>query len=118
MRKKEQSETHTNSEYMFVYAEYNLVKIALNDITYIEALKDYVKVYLTTSNKPVITRVSMKAMEEKLLPSKYVRVHKSFIVSLDKIVSIRKNRIQLLNGEVPMSDSFKENIFKLIDIKT
>jgi DNA-binding LytR/AlgR family response regulator len=118
VRKKEQSETHTNSEYMFVYAEYNLVKIVLNDITYIEALKDYVKIYLSTSNKPLITRVSMKTMEEKLPSSKYVRVHKSFIVSLDKIVSIRKNRIQLLNGEVPMSDSFKENIFKLIDIKT
>lgn len=118
LRKKEQSETHLNSEYIFVYAEYNLVKIVLAEITHVEALKDYVKIYLSTSNKPVITRVSMKAMEEKLPPSKYVRVHKSFIVSLDKIISIRKNRIQLLNSEVPMSENFRENIFKRIDIKT
>lgn len=118
LRKKEQSETHVNSESIFVYAEYNLVKIVLSEITYVEALKDYVKIYLSTSNKPVITRVSMKAMEEKLPPSKYVRVHKSSIVSLDKIISIRKNRIQLLNSEVPMSENFRENIFKRIDIKT
>jgi DNA-binding LytR/AlgR family response regulator len=118
VRRKEQSEAPVNPDYIFVYAEYNLVKIVLNEITHIEALKDYVKIYLNTSNKPVITRVSMKAMEEKLPASKYVRVHKSFIVSIDKITSIRKNRINLGLSDVPMSDNFRENIFKLIDIKT
>jgi DNA-binding LytR/AlgR family response regulator len=118
LRKREQAGNVASPDYIFVYAEYNLVKVVLNEITHIEALKDYVKIYLSTSNKPLITRVSLKNMEERLPPSRYVRVHKSFIVALDKIVSIRKNRIRVGSMEVPMSDGFKENVFRLIDIQT
>jgi DNA-binding LytR/AlgR family response regulator len=118
LRKREHAGNASTPDYIFVYAEYNLVKIVLSEITHIEALKDYVKIYLSTSNKPVITRVSLKNMEEKLPPSRYARVHKSFIVALDKIVSIRKNRIRVGSMEVPMSDNFRENVFRLIDIQT
>lgn len=117
LRRKEPGGTISN-EYIFVYAEYSLVKVVLTEITYIEALKDYVKIYLTTTNRPVITRISLKTMEEKLLPSKYARVHKSFIVALDKISSIRKNRIHIGSREIPMSDNYKDNIFAHIDIQT
>lgn len=118
LRKREKAEPHTLSDCIFVHAEYNLVKIMLNEITHIEALKDYVKIFLTTSAKPLVTRISMKTMEERLPSTKYVRVHKSFIIAVDKITSIRKNRIKIGNNEVPLSDNFRENIFKLIDIRT
>lgn len=117
LRKRELTGTQ-QPEYIFVYAEYNLVKVVLSEITHIEALKDYVKIYLSSCNRPVITRVSMKSMEEKLPPSKYVRVHKSFIVAIDKITSIRKNRIKVGGQEVPLSENFRENIFRMIDIRT
>lgn len=106
-----------NSEYLFVHADYNLVKITVSDITYIEALKDYIKIYLSGSAKPVITKISMKAIEEKLPPEKYIRVHKSFIVSLDKISSIRKNRICIESSEIPLSENYRDSFFKQVDSK-
>jgi DNA-binding LytR/AlgR family response regulator len=116
LKKKEQSGTLPASDYIFVYTEYNLVKIVLNEITHIEALKDYVKLHLNTSRKPVITKTSMKAILEKLSPSRYVRVHKSFIVSIDKITSIRKNRIRIGEAEIPLSDNFREEVFRSIGV--
>jgi DNA-binding LytR/AlgR family response regulator len=102
------------SDYIFVNSEYNLIKIIVKDITYIEGLKDYIKIYIAGSIKPVITRLSMKAIEEKLPPGKYVRVHKSFIVSIEKISSVRKNRIRIAETEVPISEHYRENLFRII----
>ncbi len=105
----------TTPEFLFVNSDYNLVRILINDITYIEGLKDYIKIYTTGSLKAVITRISMKAIEEKLPPEKYIRVHKSFIISVSKIISIRKNRIRIAEIEVPVSDHYRENLFKIIN---
>ncbi len=105
------------AEYLFVNSEYNLVKIVLSDITHIEGLKDYIKIHLASTPKPVITRLSLKSIEEKLPARKYIRVHKSFIISVDKIASIRNNRIRLVNAEVPISEFYRENLFKLIEGK-
>lgn len=105
-------------EYLFVYSEYNLVKINIHDITHIEGLKDYIKIHLVNSPKPVITRLSIKAMEENLPLSKFARTHKSFVVAVDKITSIRNNRIKLSNAEVPLSDHYKESFFRLVDPRT
>lgn len=103
------------AEYLFVNADYNLVKINIRDIVYIEGLKDYIKIFLENVQRPVITRMSLKVMEEKLPADKFVRVHKSFIVSLDKIVSIRKARISIGNVHVPISEHYKTNLDKFID---
>lgn len=107
----------TFSDYIFVNADYNLIKIVISDIAYIEGLKDYIKIYLSNVAKPIITRLSMKSMEEKLPPEKYIRVHKSFILSIDKITSIRKSRVRLGNAEVPISEHYRDNLFKIIDAK-
>lgn len=104
-------------DYLFVNSEYNLVRIDFGDIAYIEGLGDYVKIYLISATRAVITRLSMKSLEEKLPPNMFVRVHKSFIVSLSKITSIRKGRISILKAQIPISEHFKENIYKLIDPK-
>jgi len=106
---------HTlNTDFIFVHADYNLVKINLQEITHIEGLKDYVKIHLTTSTRAVITRMSMKSLEEVLPQQRFLRVHKSFILSLDKIVSVRKGRIKVGNAEVPLSDSYSEKFYQTI----
>ena len=104
-------------DYLFVNSEYNLVRIDFHDIAYVEGLKDYVKIFLMSAPRPVITRLSMKGLEEKLPPKMFVRVHKSFIVSINKITSIRKGRISILKAQVPISEHFKDNIYNLIDPK-
>jgi DNA-binding LytR/AlgR family response regulator len=103
------------NDFIFVNAEYNLIKIMIKDISYIEGLKDYIKIYLSQSPKPVITRLSMKAVEEKLPQGKYIRVHKSFIISIDKIISVRKNRVRLGETEIPISEHYRDNLFKIIN---
>ena len=107
----------SSSEYLFVNSEYNLVKINIRDIIYIEGLKDYIKIFIANATRPVITRLSMKSIEEKLPSDKFVRVHKSFIVSLDKIISIRKGKISINNIHVPISEHYKENLYRFIDPK-
>lgn len=102
-----------NQNYFFVSADYNLVRIAFADILYIEGLKDYVKIHSTAFPRPVITRMSMKVMEEKLPSEQFARVHKSFIVAVEKISSMRKNKIKIGDEEIPMSDFYKENLSKL-----
>ena len=99
---------------IFVNADYSLVKIKVSEITYIEGLKDYIKIYTSTSSKPIVTRMTMKAIEEKLPTPDCYRVHKSFIVSLDKIESIRNLKIKIGNAQIPISESYSEGFFKSI----
>ena len=99
---------------IFVNADYSLIKIRTDEITYVEGLKDYVKINLNSSSKPIVTRMTMKAIEEKLPSSEFFRVHKSFIVSLDKIESIRSLKIKIGNAQIPVSESYSEEFFKLI----
>jgi DNA-binding LytR/AlgR family response regulator len=103
------------ADFFFVNVEYNLVKVVVNDIYFIEGLKDYVKIYLQGSDKPVITRLPMKVLAEKLPSNRFVRVHKSYIIDIDKISSIRKNRIYIQQHIIPISDSYREELFALID---
>lgn len=98
---------------LFVHADYALVRIALNDIVFIESQKDYLQIYTNNGNKPVITRMSLKAMEEKL-SDKFMRVHKSYIVALDKIDSVRNARIHIGEAMIPLSDSYSESFFQRI----
>jgi len=108
----------TASEYLFVNSEYSLVKLNVRDIVYIEGLKDYIKIFVANVTRPTITRMSLKSIEEKLPSDKFVRVHKSYIVSVDKIVSIRKGKISINNIHVPISEHYKENLYRFIDPKS
>lgn len=98
----------TALDYFFVNVEYSLVKVNFSDITFIEGLKDYVKIHLANSNKPIITRIGMKSLEEQLPPAKFVRIHKSYIVSLRHITSVRKSSVFIGDIELPISDNYKE----------
>lgn len=96
-------------EYLFLKVEYQLVRIAYDDILYTEGLKDYVKVHLKSDPKPILSLTSLKALEEKLPASKFMRVHRSFIVNLDKISAITRNTIQIGSITIPVSDQYKDS---------
>jgi len=101
-------------EYLFVKVEYQLVRIALNDILYLESLKDYVKVFLQNSEKAILTLGSLKVLEEKLPATRFLRVHRSYIVSLDKINSITRNALQIGKINITVGDQYKEEFGKFL----
>jgi DNA-binding LytR/AlgR family response regulator len=96
-----------SADYIFLKVEYQLVKVVLKDITHIEAYKDYVKVHLTSKNHPLLSLTSMKNMEELLPKDRFMRVHRSFIVSLDHIDSISKNVIHVGTQQIAVGDLYK-----------
>jgi len=107
-RKQFTKEEHPG--YFFVYVEYNQVKITIADILYIEGMKDYVKIFLTSSSRPVITKMSLKTVEEKLAAHHFVRIHKSYIVSADKVTAIKRDLVCIANTELPLSETYRSNI--------
>lgn len=102
------AEPAEEEEYLFLKIEYQLVRIALNEILYIEGLKDYVKIYLQDKEKPLLSLTSLKALEEKLPAKRFMRVHRSFIVSLNKINSITRNALQIGKVNITVGDQYKE----------
>ena len=92
---------------IFVKSEYKLLQINLDSIRYIEGLKDYVKIYTTESPHPVLSLMNMKSMEQMLPASRFIRVHRSFIVAKDKIREIDRNRIVFGDVYIPIGDSYK-----------
>nr|WP_298497068.1 LytTR family DNA-binding domain-containing protein [uncultured Algibacter sp.] len=106
--------TTTRPEYIFVKSEYENLKINVNEIKYIEGLKDYIKIY-TNNKKPILTLNSLKNFEEKLGQNNFIRVHKSFIVSVDQIHSVQRNRIIIDDKRIPIGFSYKNDFIKKID---
>lgn len=104
-------EKEVQSEFIMVKTGYNTININLNDILYVEGLKDYIKIHLT--GKTILTLNSLKKLQEILPESRFVRVHRSFIVSLPKIDSIQRNRIVIGKNFVPVGENYK-NAFKNI----
>lgn len=101
-------------EYLFLKVEYQLVRIAYDDILYMEGLKDYVKVHVKSDPKPILSLTSLKALEEKLPSSRFMRVHRSFIVNLDKIGAVTRNTIQIGSTTIPVSDQYKETFSQFL----
>ncbi|MBC7849969.1 MAG: response regulator transcription factor [Chitinophagaceae bacterium] len=98
-------------EYIFVNVDYSLLKVVLADILYIEGLKDYIKIHLKSSpNKPIIPRMGMKAIEDEIPATQFVRVHKSYIVSRDHVTAVRKNSVFIGPLEIPVSDNYRDAI--------
>jgi two-component system response regulator LytT len=108
------AEERIEDEYLFLKVEYQLVRIALNDILYIEGLKDYVKVWLKNVEKPILSLTSLKSLEEKLPAKRFMRIHRSFIVSLDKINSITRNALQIGKVNITVGDQYKEGFSKFL----
>ena len=103
---EEQREPEATS--IFVKSEYKLLQIDLDDIRYIEGLKDYVKIYTEQSPHPILSLMNMKAMEQMLPASRFIRVHRSYIVQKSKIKEIDRNRIVFGDVYIPIGDSYKQ----------
>ena len=100
---------------IFVKSDYKLVQVDLKKIMYIEGLKDYIKIYTEDASKPILSLMSMKAMEELLPSSRFIRVHRSFIVQKDKIRVIDRGRIVFDKTYIPISDSYKQVFQTFLD---
>lgn len=98
--------TDNSEEALYVYVEYSLVKILLQDIEYIESLEDYIKIVLN-SGESVMTLMTLKSMMEKLPEQQFQRIHRSYIIAANKVISIQKRKASLRSGkEIPISDSY------------
>jgi two-component system response regulator LytT len=104
-----------NSEFLFLKSEYKIRRIKFNDILYIEGLKDYVKVYTCNDPKPLLSLASLKLLESKLPESKFMRVHRSFIVNLERIDTIERSRIVFGKAYIPVSDQYKEKFQEFLN---
>ncbi|MEK6547259.1 MAG: LytTR family DNA-binding domain-containing protein [Bacteroidota bacterium] len=102
-------------DFFFVNVEYSLVRISIPQISHIEGLKDYVKIYLDGERRPVLTKTTMKSLEAKVLPHGFMRVHKSFIVNLRKIESIKQQRIKIGTFDIPVSDSHAADLMEKLN---
>src|ERR1700676_3836404 len=103
------------SDFIFVKTEHKIQKVYLNDILFIEGLKDYISIF--TPAERIITLQNMKKMEDALPPKHFIRVHKSYIVSINKIDSIERSRICIRDKIIPVGDTYREEFFKIIDGK-
>ena len=102
--------------YILVRANYSLVKIFIPDILFIEGLDDYLKIHITGKN-PLVVRMTMKTIIEKLPAKEFIRVHRSFIVPLKKIEAVRIKMILLSGEEIPIGSSYEEAFFQFFKIE-
>lgn len=104
-----------NNEFLFLKSEYKIRRINFNDILYIEGLKDYIKVFLVNEPKPILSLNTIKSIESKLPPVKFMRVHRSFIVNLDRIQTVERFRIVFGHEYIPVGDQYKEKFQEFLD---
>ncbi|MEZ4824741.1 MAG: LytTR family DNA-binding domain-containing protein [Bacteroidia bacterium] len=98
----------------FVNVEYSLVRVVVEEITHVEGMKDYVKIFLSSAPKPILTKSTLKAIEEKLPEGEFMRIHKSYIVNLSKIESIRSRQLTIGKHEIPVSESVMDDLLRAI----
>ncbi len=118
LKQKADSVTNLAGEYIYVKSDYKLVQIELDKILYIEGLKDYIKIHTEDEPRPIISLISMRAMEEKLPADRFIRVHRSFIVQKQKIKVIDKGRIVFGKEYIPISDSYKQELQNYVNKHT
>ena len=101
-------------ESIFIKTEYKQVQVELRKILYIEGLKDYVKIFIEDEPHPILSLMSMKSLEEMLPASRFIRVHRSFIVQPEKIKVIERNRIVFGKEYIPISDNYKPRLVEFL----
>jgi DNA-binding LytR/AlgR family response regulator len=110
-----QTET-PKQNFIYIRADYSLIKINYTDIIYVEGLNDYVKFHLQ-DQKPVVARMTLKTLNDRLPASEFVRVHRSYIIPTSKINAIRNKHIFIYNEgksiEIPIGKSYEEDVYKV-----
>jgi two-component system, LytTR family, response regulator len=118
LKKAAKQSPGTAPGYFFVNADYRQVKVVYRDITYIEGLKDYIKINFLAPAKPLLVRMSMKAIEEELPSSQFIRIHKSYIISIGSITSVRKSSVFIDQLELPVGETYQGVIEQLTKRKS
>lgn len=115
LNRKEPEFVETKNDYLFVKSEYKLIRISLSDINYIESANEYIQIHLI--NKEVVTTlIRLKVMEDQLPRERFMRVHRSFIVNLDQVKVIERNRIVFdRNVYIPVGEQYKEAFQAFVD---
>ena len=112
-----QADASQNQEdFFFVNVEYSLVRISISQITHIEGLKDYIKIFIEGEKRPILTKLTMKSIEAKVVGFNFLRVHKSFIVNLRKIEQVKQQRIKIGTYDIPVSDSHVGELMEKINL--
>lgn len=101
-------------DFIFLSADYSQVKIMFNDITWMEGLRDYVKIHLKAQTKTMLFRINLKTLEPELPSSRFIRIHKSYIVSIESITAVRKSSLFLNDIELPIGETYREAVDKLV----
>jgi DNA-binding LytR/AlgR family response regulator len=115
LEQKAPEKIDVRNEFLFLKSDYKIKRINFNEILYIEGLKDYVKVFTQHSPKAILSLTSLKLLESKLPSNKFMRVHRSFIVNLEKIDTIERSRIVFGKEYIPVSDQYKEKFQEFLD---
>lgn len=113
-----QEKTEKKQEFFFVKSEYRQIKINFSEILFIEGLKDYVKIFMKDQPKPVLTLMSLKKLEEELPSDHFMRVHRSYIVALDKIEAIERNHIVIGDQQIAIAPNYKDSLMEYIRRKS
>lgn len=111
------TETYRREGFIFVKSDYKLVRVVLDDILFVEGLKDYVRIYLKNGNK-LLSLMNMKKLEDFLPKPEFLRVHRSYIVQMNKIDQVDKGRMIFGDASVPISDSYKDTVQAYFDKRT
>ena len=112
---KKPSIVSEEKEFLFVKSEYKQLRIKLEDVLYFEGLKDYIKIWIKDNPKPILTLMSLKSLEEELPDTKFMRVHRSFIVSLKNIEVIERSQIIINNQRITVSEQYKNKFTDYIN---
>jgi len=100
-------------KFLYIKADYSLIKVVLDEIQYIEAFADYLKIYLP-NKKSITARMTMKGIMDKLPSPRFIRVHRSFILPVEKIISVRNKIVHIEGREIPIGTSYEEALYMLI----
>ena len=116
-RLRERLEGHRDESDIFLKTDYRIVKVSIPDIRYVEAMSEYLKVWIEGEPKPIITLLSMKKMEDRL-PDDFMRIHRSYIINLTKIQEVNKNRVKMdAQTSLPIGDMYKEAFQAYLETK-
>lgn len=109
------TQTESNDKHLFIKSEHKIIRIEINNITYVEGMREYVRIHML-NDKPIMTLMSMKKLEEDLPKDRFMRVHRSYIVNLNTITTIERNRIIYdKNVYIPISEQYKEEFKNYVD---
>jgi len=104
-----------NNRFVFIKSEYKIIKVKFEDILFCEGMKDYTQVHLKGKAEPILTLNNLKSFSYKLPPEEFIRVHRSFVVSLSHIDSIARNEIYIGKKIIPIGDSFKDDFYQIVE---